>query len=299
MGLLAAFALRGHGEEPKGGVSNQDEPGAIVGARPYELDWAQRSAPAHRQQVDFEDLSGWRLRCFEGAEAKAYRSRQERLFGDYTAKVVYTGASEQSGFVLEPPKPIAIPTPINAADLWVRGNNWGWMNPPRTARTEISMLLCDETGAAYRLRMGVNNFDYWFLFHAPLATPDGKPRFCDSTGQPSAKAPGQHLFFAGLEVRGCSNREPARLYFDALSFYQMKSAPLTFRGLPKTFAWPTTPDTILPALKAGSGPRPSFTYIPADGTLGDLYVAIDGQTFQPCFERRHSFSGQRTAPAGR
>ena len=83
IGLLTLPCRPSHAEEATGMVSNQDEPGAVVGQRPYEMDWAGRFKPEHESLVDFEDLSGWRLRCVDGANAKGYRSRQELLFGDY------------------------------------------------------------------------------------------------------------------------------------------------------------------------------------------------------------------------
>ena len=284
MALLALSCMTTQAEEETGMVSNQDEPGATDGQRPYEMDWAGRDKPEHTPLVDFEDLSGWRLRCIDGADAKACRSRQEMLFGDYTAKVVYTGISEKSRFVLEPPNPIAIPLPFDAVNLWVRGNTWSWINSPKTAQTEIFVILCDKNGRSYRIKMGVNNFDYWFLFHMPLFAPDGKTPLYEPIGQPNNGILEQPLFFTGIEIAGCWNKEPACLYFDALSFYEMKSPPLTFNTLLKQRSWPTTRDTILPTSRKGNGLSPTFSYVPSDGTLGDLHVTIDGHTFQPCLK---------------
>ena len=265
-------------------VHNEDEPGAPVGARPYEMDWAKRFEPAHPQIVDFDDLTGWRLHAFDGAHVVGFRSREEQLFGQYTAKVVYAGASEHSRFVLEPPQPMPLPRLCDAVDLWVRGNNWEWMNPPKTARTEIFVLLQSEDGSRYRLKMGVNNFDYWFLFHSPLMAADGKTPLYKPVTEQEWNSPGYPMYFAGIEVAGCWNQEPARLYFDALSFYQRNSGPLTFEPVPEKLPWPTTSDTILPTVTEGSGPVPSFRYIPSEGTLSDLSVTLDGQTFQPCLK---------------
>ena len=281
---LVSLCIKAAAEEADLVVSNQDEPDATIGQRPYEMDWAGRLKPEHEQLVNFEDLSGWHLRCIDGADAKAYRSRQEMLFGEYTAKVVYTGISEKSRFVLEPPKPIAIPQPCDAVNLWVRGNTWSWINPPKTAQTEIFVLLCDKNSRSYRIRMGVNNFDYWFLFQTPLFAPDGKTPLYAPVEQPNEGILEKPVFFTGIEITGCWNKDPARLYFDALSFYEMKSPPLTFNTMSKKPGWPTTPDTILPTTNKERGCSPTFSYVPSDGTLGDLYVTIDGQAFQPCLK---------------
>ena len=264
--------------------ANEDETGPAPGTRPYELVWAGREAPAHQQLVDFEDLEGWRIRCTERTEAKGFRSRQELLFGNHTAKVVYSGASKESAFVFEPPNPIAIPTPFNAVDLWVRGNNWAWENPPATPRTEVFVRISNSNGTIFRLKLGTINFDYWFLFHSPLTTAAGKVPLYHAIGEPLAKNPDGPAFFEGIEVTGCSNAEPAALYFDALSFYQTKAAHGTPPARRPTLDWPTTPDTILPTVKDGSAAPPLFEYTPRDGTLGDLTVTMDGRTFQPCLK---------------
>lgn len=282
--LVTAIGASATAEDLSSPASNEDESGATVGTRPYEMDWAGRNRPAHEQSVDFEDLTGWRVRRIEGAEASAYRSRQERLFGDHTAKVVYSGVSKQSGFVLEPPTPIAIDPTVDAVTLWVRGNTWGWMHPPKTPPTEASLLLRDRAGRLYRIKMGTIDFDYWSLLYAPLLSPDGRTPRYEPLGQPSDAAAELPISFAGIEVTGCASKEPARLYFDALSFYKKASTALAFDAPAAPFDWLTTPDTILPTVKGRSGPDPTFRYVPSDGTLGDLQVTIDGCAFQPCLK---------------
>lgn len=49
---------------------------APVGAMPYEM--ADRPAPPE-PVVDFQDLSGWTIACFNGAEARLERSREQGL----------------------------------------------------------------------------------------------------------------------------------------------------------------------------------------------------------------------------
>lgn len=281
---------------------NEDEPGVKEGARPYEMDWANRTAPDQPALVDFEDLTGWQVRCADGAEAQLFRSKEEKLFGHYTGKALYHGTSAASRFVLEPPAPIAIPEPFTGVDLWVRGNNWGWVDPPTTARVGVRVLIGDAKGESYRIDLGVVDFDYWFLMHATCVSPDGKTRLYEPVGTPNDGIIDFPAHFTGIEINGCSSREPAKLFFDALSFYTIQYPPLTFEPVPDELPWPTTPDTILPSCKrdvtirAMSGIASGiwsaeasdgvdtvrYIYAPGDGTLGDVLVEMNGQRFQPC-----------------
>jgi len=278
-------------------VHPQDIDDGPVGVRPYELDWANRFQPDQAQLVDFEDMTGWRVRSLDGADAAACRSRRELIFGEHTARVMYTGASEDSRLVLEPPEPIPLPEGVDAVDLWVRGNNWGWMQPPASAQTVVWVRLLDADGRLCRLRMGVNNFDYWFLMHARFWSASTQLPLYEAIEAAEADALSHPTRFAGIEVTGCSNSKPAALHFDALSFYKLDPRPLALE-LPETNDWPTTDDTILPSLKGDGGPQPTFDYDPADGTLSGLRVRIDQRTFQPCIKGgvRFEINGQTVLP---
>ncbi len=283
-------------------ASNEDEPNVKSGERPYELDWAGRTWPNHPSLVGFEDLSGWRVRCRDGARAKLYRSRQEIIFGQYTAKVVYTGTSVRSAFVIEPPEPIEIPGKFTAINLWVRGNNWGWINPPKTARTSVRILVRDAKDEQYAIPIGTVNFDYWFLMHRTMVSPTGQTRMYHPTGAKSDQVIDTPARFVGIEVSGCSNGEPARLFFDALSFYEIQYKPLKFASQPDKLPWPTTPDTILPTFNhavrnevkridggyrlTASDPMETVTYsyAPTTGLLSDITVEAGGLRFWPCWK---------------
>jgi hypothetical protein len=41
--------------------------------------------------VDFQDLNGWTLELFDGAQGELRRSREQQLWG-HVAKIVYSGA---------------------------------------------------------------------------------------------------------------------------------------------------------------------------------------------------------------
>lgn len=66
-----------------------DEPG-VVGRRPYELDWAHRTADDHPPLVDFEKLTGWQVAC-EDARASVVPTREQQIWDRFVAKVTYRG----------------------------------------------------------------------------------------------------------------------------------------------------------------------------------------------------------------
>jgi len=69
---------------------NEIEPWQQVGQQPYEFTWTQREQNPHTL-VDFQDLKGWTLELYDGAQGELRRSREQQLWGQ-VAKIVYSGA---------------------------------------------------------------------------------------------------------------------------------------------------------------------------------------------------------------
>ena len=279
-------------------ASNTDPSVKTPGLRPYEMVWVDRT-PAYPELADFEDLTGWTVAGFRGCSAELFRSREEQMFGVYTAKAVYRGASSASSFELRPPKPMAIPGKPTAVQLWVRGNNWGWHPKPRTARTHVDALVRDAKGETFEIPLGTVNFDYWSLLHATFVPPaGGLAGIRRSDGDGKLDYP---LSFTAIRVLGCSDERPAKLSFDSLQFYEARYEPLPALRLPPSSAlWPTTPETITPTptedvvnsvrqegasyVLEAKGTRDTirWLYTPKTGTLSDLAVEVNGRRFQPC-----------------
>ena len=70
---------------------NEVEPWQQVGQQPYEFTWTEREQDPHTL-VDFQDLKGWTLELYDGAQGELRRSREQQLWGQYVAKIVYSGA---------------------------------------------------------------------------------------------------------------------------------------------------------------------------------------------------------------
>ena len=69
---------------------NKVEPWQQVGQQPYEFTWVQREQNPHTLE-DFEDLTGWTLELFDGAQGELRRSREQQLWGEHVGKIQLLG----------------------------------------------------------------------------------------------------------------------------------------------------------------------------------------------------------------
>jgi hypothetical protein len=281
----------------------------IVGQRPYEMEWAQRTQDNHPALVDFENLEGWTVACTD-AEASIVRSREQQLWGRYVAKLTYRGTGRKPVVTLKPPKPIPLPRPADSINFWIYGNNWAWVVDPNTPPVEIAVVITAADGREVRAVMGRVYWREWWVMHRRL-TPEQLEML---------KAGGS---LTAILISYGRNQEDRVLYFDNLSVYQEKLAPLTFeprpeRGVamfpgqgtgantgPGKLPFPTREETILPdnlvkdfkvSLQEsagqyvfdyrGSDGHLRYVYRPQSGTLADVRAQWEGRTpeFQPMQE---------------
>ena len=78
----------------------------------------------------FKTCKGWTLELYDGAQGELRRSREQQLWGQYVAKIVYSGARAESRVIARPPQPIPIPGQFDSIDLWGYGNRWEWVPDP-------------------------------------------------------------------------------------------------------------------------------------------------------------------------
>ncbi len=276
-------------------------PGELPGLRPYEMVRANRRPP-QSPLVSFDSLDGWTLELQNGAAGELYASQKQRVWDSPVARLIYHGESPQSATVLRPPKPIPIPVPVSAATIWVYGNNWAWVPDSTTPQVTLSLLIRDRSGAEHEVEIVKKlGWKEWWLVHHVLPQ--------DVLG----KSP---LYFAGLRVSGCANRDDRELYFEDLAFFQESFKPLSFsvrprRGVdpfagqdpganhgPDRLPFPTREETILPEnltasfrtrlnrvsgqsagfefLYDGADARLSYQVQPADDGWGRVAVTLNG-----------------------
>lgn len=262
--------------------------GEVPGERPYEMVMAKRQ-PAHVPLVNFDSLSGWKLEGKNGGAGELSESVRQRLWESTVARLSYRGQSKESEIRLLPPRPISIPEPVSAVTLWVYGNNWGWEPDPSTPQVELSLLLQNSSGEMLTLKMDSVRWKEWWLIHRILPS-DWKTK--------------RPLRFAGIQIRGCANKQDRELYFEDLAFFQESPRPISFeprpqRGIdmfpgqavgansgPGRLPFPTREETILPenltkefrTMVEQNGPNNLFRYKGSDGV-----VEYTVSTVQPFF----------------
>ena len=269
-----------------------------VGQQPYEFTWTQREQDPHAL-VDFEDLSGWNLEFYDGAQGELRRSREEQLWGQYVAKIVYSGVRSQSRVVARPPQPVPITGAFDSIDLWGYGN---WISDTsRSARAAVSVLIQDARGKEFSIRLNEIQWRAWWLIHrrVPRQTLD------------QIRLPAR---FSGIEISNLVNPEPSDFYCDSLAFSTEVLKPLAFKPLPRrnlepypdelvglntgpgTLPFPVREETILPSnfqknfkvsvqetaphqfelRYEGTDSRVIYAYHPQKGDLDDLTVRVNG-----------------------
>ncbi len=255
-----------------------DAPGS-VGRRPYELEWAHRTADDHSPLVDFEHLDGWEVSC-EDARASIMQTREQQIWDRSVAKVTYRSTGRFPVVQLKPPRPIPIKGSFDAVSLWIYGNNWGWAPDPKTPQVTVHVRFADARGKEFRVTLGQVDWKEWSLLHRRL-----DPDQITSVREGAS--------FLGIGITGGRNTEDRGLYLDNLAVFTEQFEPLAFeprpkRGIPTPpghntgtntgpgqLPFPTREQTILPdnltrdftTSVRSEGNAFVFTYTGSDGTL--------------------------------
>ena len=244
----------------------------VVGQRPYEMEWANRTEPTHPPLIDFEDLTGWRVET-NNANAQFVRSREQQIWGKYVAKLTYHETGGEPEIRINPPAPIPVEGGFEVISFWIFGKE--------RHRPKITVLFRTSDGAEMRFPMRAD-WDHWgwFLSYYRLS-----PDQIEQVANGSA--------FTGFLIRDSDEPEDRLICFDNLAAFTEDFKPLYFtarplRGIsmfpgqgtgtntgPGKLPFPTREQTILPdnlteefttsIQKEGDGF--SLRYEGADGTL--------------------------------
>jgi hypothetical protein len=260
--------------------SNTDT-GGLVGEPPPDI----RDKPQpHKSQIDFEDLSGWRMEIFGNLTGSFCRSREQQLAGKYVGKFSFSTNGETAWVALHPPKPIPLGHSFQAAQVWcyseARQGESSGPTPHMTIILREGKKLSPFSLPAFR-------WSYWSIAHWRL---------------PEPTTPNAEIMELRLEWLKSDKGRTRTFYFDELAFHNEPTEPVKLT-IP-TVPCPTRPETILPTLdrrfenhvfpaeeakdsafrlayRGDDGPI-EFTYQPRTGTLDDLAVKVNGTlAFRP------------------
>jgi hypothetical protein len=277
-----------------------------VGQQPYEMTWVQRREDP-RTLVDFEDLSGWQLELYGGASGELRRTREQQMWGQYVAKILYSNSAAKARVVARPPKPIPIPAKFDSADLWGYADRRRQQTGSGTP-VHISILVRDARNQEHRIHLNDVEWMHWWLVHRRVPSDTLKQIVWPAS-------------FSGIEIT-METPNPTQRYFycDSLAFYVEELKPLSFQPQPKrnlkpfrgqivglntgegTLPFPTREETILPAnfekdfqtavrevgrnhyqlQYKGRDATITYEYKPKTGNLSELTASVNaGTAFRP------------------
>ena len=274
----------------------------VIGQRPYEMEWANRTEDTHPPLIDFEDLTGWQVETIN-ANAQFKRSREQQLWGKYVAKLTYRETGADPEIRTSPPAPIPIQNGFEVVSCWLYGKE--------RHRPKITALFNASDGSEMRFPMRADWDSWgWFLSYYRLSPDQIKLVVNGST-------------FIGLTIHDSNDPEDRLICFDNLAVFTEDFKPLYFkprprRGIPMfpgqgigtntgpgELPFPTREQTILPdnltdkftTSVQAEGDGFTFRYEgvdgtliyrlePRTGTLGDISAEWEGRggPIQPCVD---------------
>ncbi|MCC8155147.1 MAG: hypothetical protein LIP01_13715, partial [Tannerellaceae bacterium] len=124
--------------------------------------------------LTFEDCSLWIITPIN-AEAALFRTQEERVFSEYSGKVIYTALNKNAGFRIELKEPLPLED-WDCIELWNYGDHWCWGEPHYTTAMKVYILIRDGNGQEYRFPIVQAGYQglihkYWFLSHFKLSDP--------------------------------------------------------------------------------------------------------------------------------
>ncbi|MCD7935248.1 MAG: hypothetical protein LUG98_00140 [Tannerellaceae bacterium] len=216
---------------------NSDPYQTAIGEPPYEMKGRTEEFPPF---LTFNDCSEWTIRSTH-AEAALYRTRQERVWGEYSGRIVYTTHADDAGFdlLLKEPRLLA---GWNCIEVWTWGDHWCWEENPASAM-DLYVILIDGKGKEHRMNMVQAGYEklqhkYWFLNHFRLPAPLQEP-----------------VRFAGYGF-SCAKPdigETHSIYLGNSYLFKEEYIPVAYTPLPDKLPFPLRPETIAPLCKQTDG----------------------------------------------
>ena len=211
----------------------------LAGTRPYEFDWANRTADDRPVLLPLVSADGWTCRA-SSATGSLYTASERILFGDGVMHLAYRMEGPNATIRLSPPAPVPVPPGFDTVSLWTWGNHAYYRRDP-AARITLSAEFLDSDGNPFSVL--VHSFDHsdWFLAQKRL---------------PATLAPrvAKGATFIGFMVRGGPDSTDRWIELTSFAAYKEELKPLSFKPRRKrgVQAFPSAPQ----GLNTGDGRLP-------------------------------------------
>ena len=213
----------------------------VPSLRPYEMEWAGRTADDRPPLCALVDTCGWTLDC-RNAAATFTRATDRLLFGDGVARLSYRslGGPDKPRVFVRPSAPIQITNEFDAISCWVFGNNV-FGRDPTTPPVTIDAQFIDADGGRYAVQLGHVHHKGWHKFHMRL------PRDAAARVRRGGS-------FDGFCVHGGHNAAFRSIDLNSFAVFKEELRPLSYAPRPRRGA------TIFPSadqgLNTGAGKLP-------------------------------------------
>lgn len=238
---------------------------ASAGTRPYEFEWANRTADDRPVLLPLVSTDGWT--CEATGAAAAFTTACERvLFGDGVAHLAWKKAEGRGTIKLTPSSPIPLPPGIDTVSVWIWGNH---KQEKPGNRPVVYADFLDADGNPLSVQIEAIRHDDWFLTQRRIV-----PQVAARIAQGGR--------FAGLSVRCGRDKGEQWIEMTSLAAYREELKPLSFRPRRKRGVqiFPNAPQ----GLNTGEGrlpfPNVGTTIIPVVEEDMDIEFRLPSNTAQ-------------------
>ena len=217
---------------------------SLAGARPYEFEWANRTADDRPVLLPLVSGEGWTCRATDAAGTLS-TSSERILFGDGVLHLAYRLPKAGGVIRLTPPASVPVPSGFDTVSVWIWGNHAYYRRDPGVVIT-IAAEFVDADGKPFSLDIHRVNHSDWFLAQKRLA-PDLAARVARGGA------------FTGFSVRGGPDGKERWIELTSFAAYKEDLKPLAFAPRRKrgVQVFPTAPQ----GLNTGEGRLP-FPTVP-------------------------------------
>jgi hypothetical protein len=209
-----------------------------IGEQPYEMkDRKDEFTPV----ATFNDCTQWIVKS-TNVEVALYRTQEERVFSDYSGKIVYTTLRDNAEFRVELKKPLKLKD-WDCIELWNYGDHWCWSEPHYSTAMNIFVIVRDGNGKEHIMPIVQAGYQgiihkYWFLSHFKLQEKlDGSTEFIGYTFR--------------SEKPDIGNQHS--IYLSNTYIFKEEFPPFTHKKLPEKLPFPLRKETIAPINKVTDG----------------------------------------------